>query len=203
MTHFTGRILSLALITAVAAGCATTPPAQDDRSFTERRDLLEGIEAWGLRGRIAVSTGTQAFQGRFAWQQDSGSLDLTIRGPLGAGVLEVSGPTDRLTMRARGETLELTDPEIELSRILGWWLPVESFGSWLLGIPDPAHDARTSIGPDDVLIGLEQRRWTVKYTTYQMAQGVILPEHIDLSYEALELHVSIDHWQSLGSGREP
>ena len=62
--------LAAALIVGVilAAGCTHLQPGSDELSYGERRDYLMGLEAWALRGRIAVDTGERAFQGRFQSQ---------------------------------------------------------------------------------------------------------------------------------------
>ena len=44
-------------IGALAAGCAHLAPAGDARSYAERRDYLAGLDAWELRGRIAIQNG--------------------------------------------------------------------------------------------------------------------------------------------------
>ena len=197
MTRLLKRTLAAALLAAGLSGCAHAPVGQDERSFPERQSYLEQLDGWDVRGRIAVDTGERAFQGRFQWQQTADSLDLSIRGPFGAGILQITGPSDHLTVRARGETQELTDPETELSALLGWWLPVTSLGSWLLGFPDPGFPAETSLGPDDALQSLEQRRWRLTYESYQLTDGVLLPRRIDLAHENLELRVIVDRWQSV------
>ena len=204
MTRRFKCLLAPALLAAGLSGCAHAPVGHDERSFPERRSYLELLDHWDVRGRIAVNTGEQAFQGRFQWRQSADSLDLLIRGPLGAGVLQVTGPPDRLTVRARGEDWELTDPEAELSALLGWWLPVASLSSWLLGFPDPRFPAETSLGPDDALQSFEQRLWRLTYQSYQLADGVMLPKRIDLAHQDLELRVIIDRWQTaVGDGRSP
>ena len=185
-----------ALLAAGLCGCAHVPVGQDDLSYPERQSYLQQLDGWDMRGRIAVDTGEQAFQGSFRWQQSVDSLDLVVRGPLGAGVLQVAGPSDMLMVRARGETWELVNPETELSALLGWWLPVRSFSAWLLGLPDPMFAAQTSLGPDDTLQSLEQRLWTLSYQSYQILDGVALPRRIDLTHRDLELRVTVDRWQS-------
>ena len=197
MTRLLKCTLAQALLAAILGGCAHAPVGHDELSYPERRSYLEQLDGWDVSGRIAVDTGEQAFQGRFQWRQSADSLDLSIRGPLGAGVLQITGPADHLTVRARGENWELTDPETELSALLGWWLPVSSLSSWLLGLPDPAFPAETSLGPDDALQSLEQRRWRLTYESYQLADGVLLPRRIDLAHQNLELRVIVDRWQSV------
>ncbi len=197
MTRILKWALAPALLASGLGGCAHTPATQDEFSYPERRSYLEQLEGWDLRGRIAVDTGERAFQGRFRWQQFPESLDLSISGPLGAGVLEVAGPPDKLTVRARGESWELADPEVELSELMGWWLPVRSFSAWLLGLPDPMYPATTALGPEDALQSLEQRLWMLTYQTYQLEDGILLPRRIDLSHRDLELRVIVDQWQSV------
>jgi outer membrane lipoprotein LolB len=189
------RLLIQALVATYFAGCAHTP-SSDALTFPERQNLLEQLEMWDAGGRISINTGEQAFQGRFQWQQLADSIDLTVRGPFGAGALEISGPIDRLQIRTRGETRDLTNPETELSALLGWWLPVRSFRYWLLGLPDPEFPEETSLGPDDTLESLEQRLWLLRYHSYQVADGILLPRQIDLSYDDLQLRVIVDRWQN-------
>ena len=197
MTRTLQHTLLLASLAAGLSGCAHVPVDQDDFSYPERQSYLQQLDGWDMRGRIAIDTGEQAFQGTFRWQQLADSLDLVVRGPLGAGVLQIAGPSDRLIVRARGETWELANPETELSALLGWWLPVRSFSAWLLGLPDPMFAAETSFGPDDTLQLLEQRLWTLNYQSYQLADGVSLPRRIDLTHRDLELRVTVDRWQSV------
>ena len=125
------------------------------------------------RGKCAAGSpstpATARFQGSFNWRQQDDALELTVRGPLRNGVLQVAGRPDALTVTARGETRTLTDPEAELSELLGWWLPVASLPHWLLGFPDRGFRAVTEPGADGTLAALEQRLWRVAYPAYQLA----------------------------------
>ena len=183
-----------ALVLTWLAGCAHLQVGEDGLSYTERQARLEAIDSWQMNGRILVNTGERAFQGRFQWHQAADAIELSIRNPLGAGVLQVEGPPDQLTVRARGETWELADPEPELSALLGWWLPVRSLRAWLLGFSDPAFAAEEQLGPDRVLQTLEQRLWQLDYQSYQLEEGLLLPRRIDLSHGDLELRVIVDRW---------
>jgi outer membrane lipoprotein LolB len=194
---------------AVLAGCAhvAVEPAQDGLTFAERRMRLEAIRAWEMRGRIAVSTGKRGFQGSFVWQQNDGRLDVAVRGPLGAGALEVTGSPAQLTVTTRGERHVLEDPETDLSELLGWWMPVESLPDWLLGLPDPGFPAALDFGPGTALAGFDQRLWHVDFVTYELRDGMLLPSRIDMSHEDLELRLTVDTWgpgtPPLGQARAP
>jgi outer membrane lipoprotein LolB len=155
-----------------------------------------------MRGRLTVDTGEDRFQGSFNWHQQADALELIVRGPLRNGVLRVEGPPDAMTVTARGETRTLTDPETELSELVGWWLPVASLPDWLLGFPDRSFRADTVAGADGTLASLEQRLWRVDYPAYGLAatsagtgSEVLVPRRIDMTHGELTLKLTIDDWQ--------
>ena len=189
-------IAATALLGSLLAGCAHNEVAEDGLSYDDRRVRLDDTANWRMNGRIAVNTGTQAFQGQFQWRQSGDEVELTVRNPVGMNVLNVSGPPDRLMVRAGGETRELSDPEPELSALLGWWLPVRSLNAWLLGYPDPGFPWDQELGPAGTsLRTMEQRLWRLTYDSYRIHEGVLIPRRIDLAHEAIELRVIVDGWQ--------
>jgi len=200
-----------ALLTAIVislAGCATLPVGSDGFSYSERRGKLEAVDAWEMRGRLAVDSVDGGFQGSFNWRQEADGLDLTVRGPLGNGVLQVAGTPNELQVTARGETRRLEDPETDLSELLGWWLPVASLPKWLLGLSDDEFGGATEPGADGTLATIDQRLWHVSYAAYQVAplentNGVMIPRRIDLAHGELTLRVTIDRWQATALPTSP
>ena len=197
MTWRPGQAL---LAAATLGGCASLPTGTDGLGLAQRRERLEAVPAWDMRGRVVVDTGERAFQGSFNWRQRDDALELVVRGPLRNGVLQVTGRPDALTVTARGETRTLTDPETELSELIGWWLPVASLPDWLLGFPDRGFGAATEPGADGTLAALEQRLWHVAYPAYGLApiaatgEEVLVPSRIDLTHGDLTLTLTIDAW---------
>ncbi|HEX6998316.1 MAG TPA: lipoprotein insertase outer membrane protein LolB [Gammaproteobacteria bacterium] len=189
----------MALGLLALGGCRTMPVGGDGLSLDARRERLEAVEAWEMRGRLAVDTGERAFQGSFQWQQNRDALELVVRGPLGGGVLQVRGSADGLTLTSGGETRSLADPEADLSALLGWWLPVTSLPAWLVGLPDPAHRAATRTGEIGALESLEQRAWHLDYVSYQLREGLLIPRRIDMSHGPLKVRVSVDAWAPVGA----
>jgi outer membrane lipoprotein LolB len=195
------RAASALVAAALLSACASLPTGTDGLSLEQRRATLESVRAWAMRGRIVVDTGEQAVQGRFNWRQDDDALQLVVRNPLGAGILRVTGRPDALTVTARGETHTLTDPETELSELIGWWLPVASLADWLLGFPDREFRSATEPGADGTLAALEQRLWRVTYPAYGLApvaadgEEVLVPSRIELAHTDLKLQLTIDDWQ--------
>ncbi len=193
----------------VLPACATLPVGTDGLSYDARRGALEAVGGWEIHGRLAVDTGAGGFQGRFDWQQRADSLDLSVRSPLGAGVLRVAGNPNSMTFTARGETRTLTDPEPELSALLGWWLPVGSLHAWLLGLTDPGFRANVENGTDGTLAAFDQRLWHVAFPMYQLAMlasdssGVLVPRRIDLTHGDLKLRLTIDTWRPTTAAATP
>ncbi|MEO8467340.1 MAG: lipoprotein insertase outer membrane protein LolB [Gammaproteobacteria bacterium] len=196
------RWLLPAIAVLLLPACAQLPIGSDHLSYDARRAALATVDTWDMRGRLAVDTGGRAFQGSFDWHQHADELDLAVRGPLGAGILRVAGTPSSMTFTARGETRTLTDPEAELSALLGWWLPVGSLHAWLLGLTDANFRASSENGADGTLAAFEQRQWRVTFPTYQLATvagrtpGVLVPKRIDLTHGELKLRLTIDDWRA-------
>lgn len=189
------RAALLVVALLAAAGCGQRALVEHDGlGFDERRSRFEAIAAWEMRGRIAIDTGERAYTASFRWQQDGEISTLLVRGPFGAGAVEVTGSPERMVVTTRGEQHVLEDPEADLSAVLGWWVPVESLRAWLLGMPDPAYAADTRIGRTDVVRALEQRLWRLDYESYQLAEGLLVPRRIDMSHDELEVRIRVDDW---------
>jgi outer membrane lipoprotein LolB len=195
------RAAAAAAASALLGACATLPTGTDGLSPAQRRETLESVDLWEMRGRLAVDTGERSFQGSFNWRQQSDVLELIVRGPLRNGVLQVEGRPDALTVTARGETRTLTNPETELSDLIGWWLPVASLPQWLLGLPDSEFRAVDERSADGTLAWLEQRLWRVDYPAYGLAatggtgQQVLVPRRIEMKHGELTLQLTIDDWE--------
>jgi outer membrane lipoprotein LolB len=181
----------------LASGCATLPPAEDGLDLGARRHRLAQIERWDLRGRLVIDTGERAYQARYRWLQDGATLQLTVRGLLGAGSFEIAGDSTGLELRSRGERRLLLDPEAELSALYGWWLPVTSLADWLRGLPDPAHPARPELGTRGTLAALDQRLWHIDFDRYQLLEDLLLPERMRLGHASLKIELTIDRFEPI------
>ena len=205
-----GRASFALLALGVLGGCATLQTGTDGLNLEQRREALHSVDTWEMRGRLSVDTGERSFQGSFNWRQQGDALELVVRGPLRNGVLQVEGQPDALTVRARGETRTLTDPEAELSELIGWWLPVASLPDWLLGFPDDEFRAVTMPGNDGTLASIEHRLWRVDYPAYGLAatsggtgKQALVPRRIEMTHEALTLKLTIDDWQPTAATTAP
>ena len=186
----------VALALALTA-CARMPVLDDGLGFEARQAALTAIPDWDIRGGIAVDDGERAYQARFSWQQRGEALELVVRSRVpGTRSFRIAGDETSLAVESRGETEVLTDPELQLSGMLGWWMPVTSAEHWLLGRPDPDYPAVPSTGTNATLARLDQREWQIAYEEYQMAEGRLVPRIIRLTHAPLELTLRILDWES-------
>jgi outer membrane lipoprotein LolB len=147
----------------LAAGCATT--AVEPTAGAARVPDPQEFTQWTARGRLALVAQGEGGSGSFVWQQRSERTELTVRGPLGAGGLQVT---------ADGGQLELSDPSgrpldgaaarAELERRLGARLPLEELRFWLLGVPAPAGAGEGPVQfATGAVPGFVQGGWVVSY----------------------------------------
>lgn len=192
------RALAALLSAALAlGGCVHMQAVDDGLGFERRQAGLGTISDWDIRGGIAVDTGERSYQSRFLWHQRGDELELDVRGRLGVGSFRIQGNESSLVVEAEGETRVLTDPERQLSEMLGWWLPVTSAEHWLLGRPDPDYPADSARGRFDTIRSLGQRDWQLSYDEYQNAEGRLVPRRITLLYAPLELRLTIVDFESV------
>lgn len=191
----TGRPAALAFAALILSGCTRIEIVDDGLGYERRQAELARFTSWDLSGGIIVDTGEDRGQSRFTWRQRDNRLELEINGRLGVGRALIEGDESSLMIQARGETRVLTDPERELSEMLGWWMPVTSAEHWLLGRPDPDYPGQTLPGVFDTVATLTQRDWQIAYDQYQLVDGRLVPERITLTHAPLELRLRITDFE--------
>jgi len=73
------RRVAAAAILLLVGGCATGPRPQPIEGESARRDALQALASWTLRGRVAVAAGSDGFSGGLQWQQLGPNAELTDR----------------------------------------------------------------------------------------------------------------------------
>jgi outer membrane lipoprotein LolB len=189
------RRASLVGALLLASGCVHQTLVDDGLNFSQRQTRLATLTDWSSTGRINIDTGQDSASGRVTWQQQDDRLRLEIRGFLGARSFRIEGDPQALVVTERGEAHVLTDPELELSDMFGWWLPVTSLRYWLLGRADPEFPSTADRGPGGTLAALDQRSWHIDYEEYQLATMLLVPRRLTLSYRSLVLKLLITDWQ--------
>jgi outer membrane lipoprotein LolB len=188
------RLLLGALATALlASGCATTPrEAPGGQRAADPAELTQ----WTARGRLALVARGEGGSGSFAWDQRSDRTELALRGPLGAGGLQLvsDGDTFELT-DSSGRPLDGEAARSELERRLGARLPLAELRYWLLGVPAPRHG-----GGDPVQLatgavpGFVQGGWVVSFEEFKPQGSWTLPVRLTATTSGVRVRIVVDDW---------
>ncbi|MDX1605371.1 MAG: lipoprotein insertase outer membrane protein LolB [Candidatus Competibacterales bacterium] len=183
----------LAVVGALAAGCATVPPVPDSGTAELDREPLP--EHWTLDGRLALSDAARSWQASLHWEQRGAHYRIDLVGPLGQGRLAIRGGPDGVSLETERETLHAEDPDELLARATGLRLPVRGLRYWVLGRPAPAAPARPVTDDQGRLRRLQQSGWYLTYPNYITVEGRPMPQRIRAEREALDLRVLITRWR--------
>lgn len=194
------RAATLCVVLAGLAGCVTThsvsrlPELGDD--YSQRRDILQQVGDWSIRGRLAVRTADDGFTASMRWHQQGERYDAKLNGPLGVGAMHLQGDSDLLRIeRGNGDNEVIRNPSASLADALGWSIPVENFRFWALGVESPLTPAVDKQVEQGMLIGLQQDGWNIQYREYQEIDGTSLPRKLVATQGDARLTFLIREWQ--------
>ncbi len=189
------RGAALALLLALA-GCASAPTRPIPPADPATRAALAALDAWHATGRVAVRTGSEGLHVSFDWRQLAGRGELAVRGPFGAGAVQISVEPALIHIESgRDPPLDLAAPfaaaEPALVARLGFPLPLAPLRYWVLGVPAPDLPS-TATGAD-----FEQGGWRIAVTEYVVVTGAPgpLPARLELSRSSTRIRLVVDHWQ--------
>ena len=161
------RRLSLLVLAATLAGCATT--STNVATVGAYRDTID------LSGRLSVNYQkdgkTESLNGSFDWVQRPGGVDVTLTNPLGQTVATIQVTPQSATLTQAGRP-PLTEGSIDTltQRTLGWPLPVSGLRDWLQGYAVDAQGQRFSASPARNEVNT-QDGWRLRFVEWQDANA--------------------------------
>jgi outer membrane lipoprotein LolB len=184
--------VALVLLAGLLAGCAgMTGPTRLPPGTAN----VAALTAWVATGRLAVAAAGEGGSGGFVWQQQGAETRLNLRGPMGTGLLEITSDGEQLSVTDAGGELLGPDARAALRARLGADLPIASFRYWMIGLPDPAAEARVTESGSPPLRTIEQLGWTVAYEAFAPAGGLELPARVTATSGPLRVRVTVRDWQ--------
>lgn len=179
------------LLLGALAGCATQVPVPNSTTLPDPAVL----QRWTASGRLALSAGEQGGSGSFIWNQDGPTSRLDLRGPLGAGAMQVvAGPAGLTLTDGSGRAVDSEAARNALQARLGADLPWNSLSYWMLGVPAPGSEATVVDGEAGAQRVIEQAGWRIDYDAYTPTQGTVLPRRFTATRESVRVKVIVDNW---------
>jgi outer membrane lipoprotein LolB len=176
------------------AGGETGPQSMP---WTDRLTALRALHHYEVRGRVAVTNGTDGFSAGLRWQQNDDQALVDLSAPLGFGAAHIQQTDNILRVTtSKGVTLDSDAANNELRTLLGFDAPLHSLRYWIIGASDPDSSSEVSLDASQRLVRLDQEGWRIDYGDYTVVQNKEwLPLSLTVTREALKLRIVIHDWQ--------
>ena len=186
-------------------GCASKSVV--DVSEQERQQMwgdkltqLEALNAWYLRGRIAVNNSQDSWSASLIWRESQQDQEVRVVAPLGQGTAVVKREGDDLAQLhlSNGKVYFGESASDLLHTQLGWYLPVESLVYWVKGMPDPSYVSHSQLSNEGRMDFIEQAGWHVEYKKYRFADdyAMDLPSKLFLQRDDWRIKLVVQDWQN-------
>lgn len=202
----------------LVSGCAVTqairPPAANPHLvFEQRVKAMAAINAWQVRGRLAVKTDRRGDTFNMFWRRDGDQHKITLYGPLGSGGVILTQDEHGATLvDSKHRTYHGANAAELLYQVAGWRVPFKSMQYWLLGVPAPGSAYQMKLDQWGRLAELTQRGWRIRFTAYDYDNGRDLPRKLVISAlpgtqhivggepgenQSIQVKALIQHWDWL------
>lgn len=200
------RYLLLLVVAVLLAGCATSPerPAASDpqAAWLERQLALASIDSFELRGRLALRRGDEGVQVSLNWLLEPDRQRLDLAGPFGGGRVRATETRQGAELRDSNNRIyrDISMREL-LARRTGWWLPLDAFRFWVVGMPAPFGTHESEVDEYGRLKSLKQLGWKINFLEYTSVGHYELPRRLFIERnpapagdEVLEARIVIEQW---------
>lgn len=189
-------LMFTACATVNTGGLPRPSPESQASAWQARQAALAALPGWTLAGRIAVSNDDTNWSAALHWIQQADRYTVEVIAPLGQGAARLDGGHDGVALQlADGRLLTATDPELLLQQHTGLHMPVTGLRFWVMGMPNPASEARQALDDAGRLAWLEQAGWRIEFLRYSQVSGLDLPAKLVAINPRLRMRLVIDRWE--------
>jgi len=155
----------------------------------------EEITHWQIIGKIAYRSPERNSSGRLRWKQQDSQFNIGLSGPLGRGVMNISGTQQEALIEITGqESYHTTEPERTLREQTGTDIPLNALLYWIRGIPAPNQASHYQLDTVGRNINMKQAGWNLEYSKYRAVNGFWLPGKISIRKQDKLLLLVINQW---------
>jgi len=194
--RFVGLFLLLPILQACTSVAVKESPVPDKAEYQKRAGLLHAVEDWSLVSKISLDDGDQGGSGKLRWAVEPGISELSFHGAMGRGAWNLqTGPQGAFLKMADGTEQSAADVNDLIQNNVGWPVPLDALHWWVRGLAAPGSAEYREIGPDGLLISLQQFGWNVKFTRYDSVDGIDLPVRMNATQDDYRVKLAISRWR--------
>ena len=199
MSRATGALLVALLLNACALLPEQAVPLQNAAQsalWQRHREALGALEAWQIKGRVALENERASGTLSLYWQQRGPVYELRLIAPLGQGTYRFEGAPGAVSLWGpKGLYLSAPTARQLMARGLGWDVDLDGLKYWARGLPAPGLAYRDlRLDQKGRLRGLRQAGLELHIDRYTEAHGLSLPQKLLLRHDALRLKLVIHDW---------
>ena len=172
------RRLSLLVLAATLAGCATTSAPLSTATVGAYRETID------LSGKLSVNylkdDKQESLTGNFTWDQTPNRIEVNLASPLGQTIATIAVTPEGATLTQSGQPPR-TAADIDglTQQALGWTLPVSGLRDWLQGYALDAEGKRFAASPANNSV-VTKDGWRLRFVSWQDGKAAQpVPRRID------------------------
>lgn len=194
--------LVLLLAAAAAAACETVPevvPVDDPEGvWAAREAALAAIDTWDAAGRLGIRSDDDSWSAGFTWEQRPAGFAIRLSGPLGQGLMNLTGSPGLVEMETSEGVFRARTAEELMRRHAGWQVPLAGLRYWIMGRPDPSAPVDAlELDAAGRVATLRQLGWDVRYERYGEFDGHVLPTKLSLENPRLRAKLVVRSWRTV------
>lgn len=194
-------LLAAALLLPACSTIPTTDSGDPARleQYETRVRAISKLEAWSLRGRLAVNDENDGGSGTLHWQESPGGTRMDFHGAMGRGAWRLVSGSGKAELELADGQRYAAETVGELVRgQLGWSIPVENLSWWVRGVQAPGRTDQRILGGDGSLSFLSQSGWDIEFGRYRDVQGLSLPLKLTARQGGKMVKLAIRDWETGG-----
>ena len=192
-------VIACLLLAACQSAVKPSNDAGNLQRQVEREAVLKDRKHWSLRGRMAISDGTQAGTVKMFWQQRGEQFDIEISLPISNQKYRLSSVGQRVRLESYGiATVEGDSAEEVLMQVTGWRIPFDDMQLWLRGMRSESATV-IEFSPSGLPATFREKGWLVDYRGWN-ADAMPMPMKVFASTAGngknASVRLQVDAWES-------
>jgi len=201
------RVLTVVLLGALLAGCASQPraprPAHPQRVWVLHSAKMRAITHFALSAEGGIRAGGHGGTLMLRWVLMPQAYQMTGYGPFGRLIFRLRVNAEGAKLVTERGRFSGPDAGALLVRLTGWRLPVAGLRFWILGVAGPGPVTYRHVNRFGLLASLDQAGWSIRYHKYRETPWGRMPRFLTLTHDGktrqspqVVVTIRINQWQA-------